>query len=222
MTINELKLYCSDVSKQTDFYAKTIGLEIIEQSDVQTVFRIGQSRLKFVERKDFQPYHFAINIPCNQENEALAWLKQRVEILKDGTRDIQDFKSWNARAIYFYDADKNIVELIARKNLNNQSENLFSAHAWLNLSEIGLAVHAIEPIYNQLIDIVKLGIYDGGFERFCAIGDEQGLFICINKQVKDWYPTSDKAYSSEFAIAFTENGAHYSLEFKNGKLEPVS
>ena len=150
----------------------------------------------------------------------MLWL--HTEILKDGTRDIQDFKSWNARAIYFYDADKNIVELIARKNLKNQSTSLFSAHALLNLSEIGLAVNAIEPIYNQLIEIVKLGIYDGGFERFCAIGDEQGLFICINKQVKDWYPTSDKAYSSEFAIAFTENGAAYSLEFRNGRLEPVS
>ena len=150
---------------------------MIEQSNLHVTFQVGNSRLKFVQNEKFQPYHFAINIPCNQENEALKWLQERVEILKDGNNEIQDFDFWNAKAIYFYDIDKNIVELIARKNLLNQSTKMFTTNALLEISEIGVPVNNIESTYNNLKEIVGLKIFDGGFERFCAIGDENGLFI---------------------------------------------
>lgn len=64
----------------------------------------------------------------------------------------------------------------------------------LELSEIGVAVNDIEPIFNAFTKMVGIQKYDGGFKRFCAVGDENGLFICINKNAKGWYPTGDKAY----------------------------
>lgn len=66
MKINELKIYSSSLKNQTDFYAQKIGLKLIEQSDNHSVFQIGKSKLRIIESDKFQPYHFAINIPCNK------------------------------------------------------------------------------------------------------------------------------------------------------------
>ena len=213
MRIKELKIYSQDLQKQTDFYTKTIGLDLIERSPHHVIFQIGESRLKIVKDERFRPYHFAINIPCNQESEALQWLKERVEILKDGNNEIQQFDNWNAKAVYFYDADNNIVEFIARQNLRNERFEDFGTDSLLEISEIGIPVNDISTAYNSLKNIAHLEIYDGEFERFCAIGDEHGLFICINKKVKDWFPTGDIAHASEFEIKFRQNGSMYELQF---------
>lgn len=221
MKIKELKIYTQNLSKQTDFYSDKIGLNLIEKSDNQAVFQVGKSKLKIVKSDRFKPYHFAINIPCNKEIETLKWLKSRVEILKDGMNEIQNFDSWNAKAIYFYDMDNNIVEFIARKNLKNESSEDFDVNSLLEISEVGVPVKDIKTAVSSLEKISNIEIYDGGFERFCAVGDENGLFIFINKEVKDWFPTGDKANSSEFEIKFSQNGLIYELEFKNEEIKAV-
>ncbi|MEM1337580.1 MAG: VOC family protein [Bacteroidota bacterium] len=222
MHIKELKIYAKNFSKQLAFYSNTIGLKVMEESENQAVFRIGKSMLKIVKSDKFKPYHFAINIPCNKEVEALKWLQRRVDILKYGIHEIQDFVYWNAKAIYFYDEDDNIVEFIARKNLKNSREEEFDVHALLEISEIGIPVQDIATTFTTLNTIANLQKYDGGFEKFCAIGDENGLFICINTLKKDWFPTGDKAYSSEFEITFKENGKAYQLAFRNEKIKAVA
>ena len=222
MKIKSLKLYTSNLSKQVKFYSTKIGLKIIEQSATQAKFRMGNSIFTLIENKDFKPYHFAINIPSNQEKEALNWLKSRVEILKDEDHEIQDFDFWNAKAIYFYDPDKNIVELIARKNLSNESQEAFSSNSLLEISEIGVPVSDVESTYKALKEIAEIPIYSGGFERFLAVGGEQGLFICINKNIKKWFPTGDEAYSSPFEATIESNGAEHELEFIKEKLKSSS
>jgi len=222
MEIKELKIDSKNLEKQIDFYSNKIGLDLIEKSEIEAIFQVGKSKLKLVKSEVSFPYHFAINIPSNKEDEALKWLKARVEIFKDGKNEIQDFDFWNAKAIYFYDLDKNIVELIARKNLKNESQLNFGINSLLEISEIGMPVNDIEKVFNKLKEISNLEQFDGGFERFCAIGDENGLFICINKNVKDWFPTGDKAYSSEFEIKFEHNNQEFGLEFMNEDIKSSS
>ncbi len=221
MKIRELKIYTQNLTNQINFYSKTIGFELIEVSENEAVFSIGNSRLKLVKSEKSFPYHFAINIPSNKINQALRWLKDRVNILKDDNNEIQDFYFWNAKAIYFYDFDKNIIELIARKNLKNESEDIFGVNSFLNISEIGMPVNDIEQAFKKLNQISGIEQFDGGFERFCAIGDENGLFICINKNQKDWFPTGDKAYSSEFEIEYEHNNHTFVIEFANEKIKRV-
>ena len=224
MKIKELKIYTQNISNQTDFYENKIGLKIIEKSQSEVSFQIGKSVLRLIENDKFQPYHFAINIPSNKVKEALDWLKSSVTILKDGENEIQnfDFDLWNAKAIYFYDHDKNIVEFIGRKNLGNESNEDFSANSLLEISEIGIPVNDIKSTYKTLKEISNIEIFDGGFERFCAIGNESGLFICINKNIKDWYPTGDKAHSSQFEIRFEEKRQEYEMAFIDGKIKPIN
>ena len=222
MKIKELKLYTSKLKEQAGFYSEVLELNTLDQSEKSVSFRIGNSTLRFEEKIDATPYHFAINIPANKEQEALNWLKSKLQILKDGPDEIIDFTAWNAKAIYFYDKDKNIVELIARKNLKNGTNENFGPEQFLEISEIGIPTKDIESVYNSLSESLVLEIYDGGFGNFCAIGDENGLFICVNMDRKDWYPTNDKAFPSDFEIKLLQKGNPFKIEFKNREIKVIS
>ena len=115
MQIKKLKIFTTKILEQIRFYSEVLNLEVLSQTEDSISFKIGRSILEIEKAPKSTPYHFAINIPSNQENEALAWLINRVDILKYGNNEIQTFDAWNAKAIYFYDKDKNIVEFIARK-----------------------------------------------------------------------------------------------------------
>jgi catechol-2,3-dioxygenase len=219
MKIQELTLYTSNIDGQTEFYSQVLGLEIVKKSPKNVSFHIGNSLLQFEQKKEATPYHFAINIPANKEEEALQWLKSRITILKDEQDEIIDFRAWNAKAIYFYDHDKNIVELIARKNLKNESDQNFGPEQFLEISEIGVPTRDIESEFSILRNAMGIEIYDGGFGNFCAIGDENGLFICINKEHKKWYPTNDKAFASNFELLMQEKGKQYQVDFKNESIK---
>lgn len=221
MKIKSLKIYTSNFDTQVAFYSELMGLRLISRTEHEAVFALGASRLIFKKSEEFQPCHFAINIPCNMEQEALLWLKERVAVLKDGDSEIQNFESWNARAVYFYDKDRNIVEFIARRNLRNEYNGKFDSNCLLEISEIGIATDNIKTVYNALVKIVPLQKYDGGWERFCAFGDENGLLICINRRIKNWFPTNDRAHASDFELEFEENRKNYKLEYKNEQLRAV-
>ncbi len=219
MIIKKLKISAKNLSEQLKFYTDVLGLEIEEDTDNFVSFKIGNSILKLEYCETFTPYHFAINIPSNKELDALKWLKKRVKILMDGSNEIQNFESWNAKAIYFYDKDKNIVEFIARKNLTNKSDKEFDHNSLLEISEIGLATHNIEDEFKILNKQCDLEIFSGDLERFCAIGNDKGLIICINKNGKCWFPTNDIVYSSDFYIEIINNKNKYQIEYENEKLK---
>lgn len=221
MKIKSLKLYTTKLKEQTEFYSKVIGVDIIDQSDNSVTFEIGKSQLTFEGAPKSTPYHFAINIPANKISEALQWLELKVTILTDDGNKIQDFSAWNAEAIYFYDEDRNIVELIARKNLSNHARQKFSSASLLEISEIGVPSTTIKTQYDLIHELCGMKIFDGNFERFCAIGDDHGLFICINTKLKNWFPTDDKAYPSEFEICFVEKKTAYFIAYKNTRMQTI-
>jgi hypothetical protein len=151
--------------------------------------------------------------------QALAWLKERVTILRDGEQEIQEFSNWNARAIYFYDADHNVVELIARRNLGYTSEEYFHAGQFRELSEIGLPSTHIKSTYEYLHREMNLEVFDGSFDRFCAIGDERGLFICVHPERKSWYPCQDPIYASPFSVQLKNEDLSYHLSYRKNHLQ---
>ncbi|MEL7532496.1 MAG: VOC family protein [Bacteroidota bacterium] len=218
MYIKALTLHTSQLEKQCRFYGDVLGLDVRQVSDGSYRFRLGDTFVRLQASPNAKPYHFAINIPHNQSQEALAWLKKRVEILTDAGNEIQDFVNWEAEAIYFYDEDKNIVELIARRKLDNHSDEPFGPHAFLAVSEIGMPTLDIETKFALIQKQLGLSIYDGSFERFCAIGDEHGLFICIDKSKKDWFPSNDKAWSANFQALIDNGQATFSVSFHDDKL----
>lgn len=214
MKILELELYTSNLQAQTKFYSEILKFPIETQNLNSATFQVGSSLLKLVYKENVRPYHFAFNIPSNQIQEALGWLEQRVKILQAENSKIQYFDFWDAHAIYFYDEDKNIVEFIARKTFNQNSDQPFSEQSIIEISEIGLPTFDIEREYKIVKNKTGMPIYSGSLERFCAVGNENGLFIMINKHLKkEWYPTKDQPFSADFKIKFLEQDDVFSFEF---------
>ena len=223
MKIQELTIFTNQLVEQRQFYSEILELDILSESKDFVLFNIGSSNLKFVKREKLAtPYHFAFNIPSKKEKDALEWIKTRAEVLKMKGNEIQDFDSWNAKAVYFYDLDNNIVELISRRNLNYRSTEKFNRNSLLEISEIGIPTTNIEKVFTFLNKKLGLSIFDGGFNDFCAIGKETGLFICINKNIKGWYPVNDKAYSSDFELKVTIEKEKFKIEYLNEKIKIVA
>lgn len=218
MKIRELTLYTDRIKEQKDFYRNLLDLRIINESDQEFSVQLKNSILKFVKNKAFLPYHFAFTIPTDKISESLIWLKKRLEIIKDGENEILDFPNWNAQSIYFYDADKNILEFIMRKNLKNATVGDFTSNDILEISEIGLATEDFVGKLQLLTSISGINKFSGGEEVFAAIGTERGLFILIDKNRKDWFPSNDKAYSSEFSARIETAANIYKVDFKEDKL----
>ncbi|MBR9997773.1 MAG: hypothetical protein KFF73_02325 [Cyclobacteriaceae bacterium] len=215
MVIKSIVLTTTSLKEQINFYQHTLGLRVMEGREKSAVFLLGHTSLAFHESAFSTPYHFAINIPSNKARDALSWARSRVKILKDGDQELIDFKSWNAESVYFYDADRNIVEFIARKNLGIIADNTFGPEQFLAISEIGMPVNNIEETYNRLNQIKRIGIYDGNFESFCAIGDENGMFIVVDCQRKKWFPSQDQVFSSPFRIE-----GDFNFRFRDGIIFP--
>lgn len=221
MKIGKLTIFTSQLQEQLKFYRDNLQMEIRNQSEEHFNLIAGYSVLEFRQREKSTPYHIAFHIPDKQEEEALRWLKERVSILKSNSDEIIDFSNWDAKSVYFYDEDKNVIEFISRGHLNKPESAIFSGKSIVGISEIGIPTENIQEKFDFLQQNCSLEIFDGSFERFCAIGDPQGLFITINKNMKDWFPTGDKAFSSDFEIEFTHKEKSYHLQFLNNELKTV-
>ncbi len=60
--------------------------------------------------------------------------------IDDDKSFIADFIDWHARSVYFFDPAGNIVELIARDDLNDVADGAFSSRQFRNISETGLVL----------------------------------------------------------------------------------
>ena len=219
MKIEFLKLYTKDLQAQKQFYSEVFGLPVVKDEKKTLQLKLGYSLLEFEEQALATPYHIAFHIPAFQEEVALQWLETRTEILKDGEDKIIDFPGWKAKSVYFYDADSNIVEFISRRDLFPAASEEFSEKSILGLSEIGLATNDVEEKFNFLNSNFGLQKFTGDYRHFCATGDDEGLFIIINKNQKDWIPTGDKAYASAFEIKISVQNAIFGAAFKNDRLK---
>ena len=168
-----------------NFYGKVLGLpvRIIDQT---LIIQTGKSSITFIKTEsETRPfYHFAFNIPENKIGKALAWQRPRTPIVHpnpEGTRDaVVHFRHWNAHAVFFLDPAGNLVEYIARHDLQNSASGDFSVNDILYVSEIGLIVDDVEQTGTAIQKSLKLGSYRPS-ENFIPIGDEYGLLLMIKK-----------------------------------------
>lgn len=215
MKINELKLYSNHLKEQKEFYVNLFELDLVKESESSFTVKVGESLLSFIKSDHNPYYHIAINIPANQIFESHNWLRDKSDILPYENKEIVDFPNWNAKSIYFYDADKNIIEFIARRNLNINSYHSFSGKSLLHISEIGLPTNDVPKVFKKLNKDYALEKFDCDLKRFCAVGDENGLFIVVNYNLKKWLPTWDEALPFPFEINFSNSrGKTYNLRIE--------
>lgn len=216
MKIQELTLLTNNLSETKNFYQKTIGFQKISETETSISFAVGTSILIFelTEKNQNPKYHFAFNIPTNTLNDAINWTLQRTSLLKTENSFITDFENWKAKAIYFFDNNRNILEFICRTELNNPTDKPFSVETILNINEIGLVIDHPLQIGNEIIEKTKIEYFAKGPKRedFVAIGNDNGLFVISNPN-RNWYPTQEKAekWKVRGKVKVAEN--EYELEF---------
>ncbi|AVR43883.1 glyoxalase [Christiangramia fulva] len=215
MKISKLSIYSNKIKAQLKFYRDDLGFEILNYDEKSFEIKCGYSVLRFEYRENPTPYHIAFHIPDNQEKYALQWIENKTNALKNNNDKIIDFSNWQAKSVYFYDEDENIMEFISRNDFSKPKSALFSADSIVGIAEIGLATEDIPSNFEKMKQECKLEKFDGNFEHFCAVGEPSGLIITINKNKKDWFPTSDKAYSSAFELEFSHQSKNYLLKFSS-------
>lgn len=209
MDIFEVELLTDNLEETEHFYSNSLGLTI-QQKDTHSIsFIAGQSVLTFIQSTQLNPsYHFAFNIPKNQIEDAAAWVAERFQLIKGPENEtIADFVSWNAKAVYFYDNNGNILEFIARFDLDTASEQPFSASSILSISEIGIVTDAPIAYARQLAEKEKLPYFSKSSESeaFVVLGDDNGLLIIV-KNHRNWYPTQQPAQKRYTKIKLLTNG----------------
>lgn len=219
MRIEHLALKTSRLEEQRHFYGEILGMEIREVSLTSFEVQLELSVLRFTQSAQATPYHIAFHIGASQQHKALDWLKQRVDILQDQEKEIIDFSSWNAKSIYFYDPDKNVLEFISRRHLYPTKEDAFAGRSVLGISEIGLATDNVLESYtflNKEFDLVK---FTGDYDTFCATGDDHGLFIIADTTKKTWFPSADQVIPADFDIRFTTSQLRARFQYEAGTLQ---
>ncbi|NIR51819.1 hypothetical protein GWN42_03230 [candidate division KSB1 bacterium] len=170
------------------FYCEVLELPLLtEQSDEITV-RAGETPVTFVPAgpESGEPfYHLAFNIPENKILLARKWQKERTPLFQtpdnlcdpDYPDDVRHFRHWNAHSIFFFDPAGNVLEYIARHDLNNASTGPFTSADILYASEIGFTSDKVEATALELRRAFSLMQYRQGNDNFRAIGDEFGLLL---------------------------------------------
>ena len=216
MHIKELTLLTTDLLGTKQFYEQLLGFRIFAGASDSISFAIGQSVLTFnlCANQMHPKYHFAFNIPCNQLDDALTRLAQRISFIASAKSFIIDFPNWNAKAIYFFDNNRNIVELIARADLKNASDREFNADAILCISELGLVDDEPLKVAAKLIEQTGITYFEKGpmREDFVALGNDNGLFV-IPRTGRVWYPTDQPAEKWKICAVVEVNGKLHRLEF---------
>jgi len=217
MQINRLILQTSLLKELIAFYKAGMNLHTDIKSDEDIIIRVGSTELVFKQVSAADPfYHIAINIPANKIEEAKNWLMDRVDLIwiNDYKSDIADFVNWHAKSVYFFDPAGNIVELIARFDLDNKTDEPFSAAQFLSISEVGIVIKASEfdSSVTRLLHQYQLSYFakQAPLPQFRAIGDDDGLFIVVPEN-RNWFPTTIPSVIFPMEIQFENNGKEFML-----------
>lgn len=189
MKIRSVSLKTGRLDELKSFYSGTLGMSIASQTDTGFTLHAGESELTFDHSHDYHGafYHFALNIPENQLDDSIHWLKGKADLITLDGEHIFDFKAWEAHSVYFYDPAGNIIEFIARHRLKNSSDKKFSAESILSVSEIGMPVRNVRKFYEKLYTELDLPLFTGDLKTFTAAGDDTGLIIIVPEE-RNWFP----------------------------------
>ena len=198
MLLTKIQLQTNHLSALHNFYSEILELNTFFEDEKSIVVTAGKSILIFEETGvDVNPfYHFAINIPSNKFQEAFDWMKNKVELLwlDDYESYIADFVNWHAKSFYFLDPAGNILELIARFDLNDNVDEKFSSNHIRNVSEIGLVfpLESFDRDVNKILKQYPLSYFvkQPPMPHFRAVGNDEGLFVIVPEN-RVWFSTKN-------------------------------
>jgi hypothetical protein len=220
MLLKEIRLQTSSLSALFNFYEEVLELPVIRPGDTSISVAVDKSQIIFDKSNTTESpfYHFAFNIPSNKFEEAFLWIRNKVELLwlNDYKSYIADFTNWHAKSFYFNDPAGNILEFIARFDLNDTADEPFSAACIRNVSEIGLVfpVRSFDTDINSLLQQYPLSYFDKQppMPYFRAVGNDVGMFVIVPEN-RIWFSTKNtESQIFPMEIFFIENDKLFELK----------
>ena len=209
-----IRLVTTKLSEMRRFYSEALGFALVADDENLFAVQIGETILEFqVSTDPGQPlYHFALNIPKNQIEDALTWAEKRIHVVENPTtgQPIYEFTHWNAHAFYFLDPEGNIGEFIARHRMENASSVPFEAASVECISELGVATSNVPLVTKMLADKLGLMPYRNPNvepnEEFQAVGTDSGMFI-VAKKGRAWLSSDRRAEAFPASVIVGKGGA---------------
>jgi catechol 2,3-dioxygenase-like lactoylglutathione lyase family enzyme len=204
-----------------EFYGGTLGFELAVSNAERIEFALGETTLEFDFVADGAPfYHFALLVPGDRFDAALAWATARLELLGDG--HVFDFDAWHARACYFHDPAANVVELIAHRGIGETgTRGEFHATELVGLSELGLVGDAAATA--RALAELGLEVWDGTIDEpgQLAFVGERARTLILAPPGRGWLPTGQPAeqHPVEAVLVGARNGE---LELEGGRYRITS
>ncbi|MFL5754383.1 MAG: hypothetical protein ACJ76F_13310 [Bacteroidia bacterium] len=214
MKILQTEMLSNDLAGTRKFYHDSLGLKIKNESENVLSFEVGSSTLAFKKTGAAAVYHFAFTVPRNKTEEALKWISAKTQPIPVNEKSIAEFDNWNARSIYFYDNNRNILEFIARMDLDNSSDTDFSSASILSLSEAAVVTDDVISLADRLKAKYGIPLFDKQplKENFAACGNDEGLII-LSQPGRHWYPTEQPAHKHYSKILVSQSGKQHEIIF---------
>lgn len=188
--IAQLRLQTSELGALHRFYEQTLGLTVSRDADAIRV-EAGATEIIFdsLAASDTPPfYHFAWNIPQNKLELVRLWQRERTPLIRRDGEEVIEFPAWNAQSVFFHDPVGNILEHIARHDLDNSAVGEFEpSRDVLCVSEIGVVVDDVPKAVAMIRESLGIEIYRDNYEAFASMGDANGLLILVQRDRK-WTP----------------------------------
>ncbi|GHF34217.1 catechol 2,3-dioxygenase-like lactoylglutathione lyase family enzyme [Deinococcus metalli] len=204
MHLDHLTLHARDLGAQRDFYAGTLGLNLLEDTPQHVTVQVGASRVTFVHDPAHAAFsHFALDIPRTLVDGAQAWLGARVLLLADadGRTCFGPNARWNTTNVYFDDPAGNIVEFIARHDRPHDHAGFFGPQHVLHLSEYGVVVRDVPAAVRRLGEERGIFPFNGQSDTFTAVGSHDGMLIVVPAG-RGWMPDGRPAVPAPFTLAW--------------------
>ena len=218
MKLLDIELYTADLDATRAFYVCRLGLPLLSHSTNHLTVLIGWTSLTFrLVNQPVAPYHLAINVPRGSLEVIMYYFDFDYLDTQAPQKTIADFPQWWARSCYFYESpstpeQSNLIEFIARTDLNLDDPNLTFSDLFQGVSEIGMATEDVA--YTTGLLQRRFGVQQFGKTSpapdFNALGDDNGLFI-LSKVGRKWLFSETPAGLNYCRVRFT-NGADSNVQ----------
>lgn len=205
VNIKELTLRVDNVNYTSNrvFWTEVLGFPLLSQTAQSYTIGIGDSRLTFRPKNTTNPpiYSFSISIPQNQVEKALDWLKNEggkypdgptepINIIKDEITgaEIINKPLYNANSVFFNDAAGNIIELIARNDVNNSVEGDFNREQFLKISEAPVVTKQVRECEEVLDAEFGIKAFPRTTSGYRPVGGADGVLLLVIPG-RPWIPT---------------------------------
>jgi hypothetical protein len=174
-------------------------------------------------------YQFTIAIPSNQIEKCYNWLidadstnpskiGQRAKFWIDAETGSVIYRrnQYNSQSIYIKDAGKNIVEILARHDLNNTQEGEFNRGMFLGITEVGVVSRDLRKSAEKLKAAYGVEEVVGSSNSYKPLGGPTGL-LKLNIEGKIWTPTENEiAVGYPLTIKVRKDSLTDPIEFAPG------